>query len=84
MSQTTPVRTTIIGCGARPTNTIASQPHFLAAMAKPLLTSESLMRPVSGLFETTANLAEVGSGLPTKGLKAKISGALSASASCPA
>ena len=33
------------------------------------------MRSVSGLLLTTANLAEVVSGLPTSGLKAKTSGA---------
>jgi hypothetical protein len=46
----------------------------LPAIAKWLLESESLMRSVSGLFETTANLADVVSGLPTSGLKQKISG----------
>ena len=51
--------------------TIASQPHFLAATANPLLASESLMRLVSGLLLTTANFADVVSGLPTKGLNAK-------------
>ena len=39
------------------------------------------MRSVSGLLLTTANLAEVVSGLPTRGLKTKTSGASGASAS---
>jgi len=55
--------------------TMASQPERLPETAKPLLASESLKRPVKGLRLTTANLAEVVSGLPTSGLKAKISGA---------
>ena len=57
--------------GARPTITMASQPRPLPAIAKPLLASESLMRSVSGLLLTTANFAEVVSGLPTSGLNAK-------------
>ena len=61
--------------GARPTITIASQPQRLPASAKPLLASESLMRSVSGLLLTTANLADVVSGLPTSGLNTKTSGA---------
>ena len=60
---------------ARPTMTIASHPQRLPAMANPLLASESLNRSVNGLRLTTANLAEVVSGLPTRGLKAKTSGA---------
>ena len=68
------------GSAARPTITIASQPQRLPAMAKPLLASESLIRSVSGLLLTTANLAEVVSGLPTSGLNAKTSGASGASA----
>ena len=67
--------------GARPTMTIASPPDRLPAIAKALLASESLMRSVSGLLLTTANLAEVVSGLPTRGLKEKTSGASGASAS---
>ena len=39
------------------------------------------MRLVRGLRLTTANLADVVSGLPTSGLKTKISGAPAASAS---
>ena len=66
---------------ARPTTTMASQPQRLPASAKPLLASESLMRPVSGLRLTTANLADVVSGLPTSGLKTKMSGASAASGS---
>ena len=66
---------------ARPTITIASQPQRLPAIAKPLLASESLIRSVSGLLLTTANFAEVVSGLPTSGLKAKTSGASGASGS---
>ena len=58
--------------GARPTSTMASQPQRLPASAKPLLASESLKRPVRGLRLTTANLADVVSGLPTSGLNAKI------------
>ena len=61
--------------------TMASQPQRLPAIAKPLLASESLMRSVSGLLLTTANLADVVSGLPTSGLKAKMSGASGASGS---
>ncbi len=67
--------------GARPTMTMASQPQPLPAIAKPLLASESLMRPVRGLLLTTANFADVVSGLPTSGLKAKTSGASGASGS---
>ncbi len=61
--------------GARPTMTMASQPQLLPAIAKPLLARESLMRSVSGLLLTTANFAEVVSGLPTSGLNAKTRGA---------
>jgi hypothetical protein len=53
-------------------------------MAKPLLASASLMRLVSGLLLSTANFAEVVSGLPTSGLKAKMSGARGSSGSRPA
>ena len=53
----------------------ASQPVRLPAMAKWLLASESLIRSVSGLLLTTANLAEVVSGLPTSGLNTNASGA---------
>ena len=70
--------------GARPTMTMASQPQRLPARAKPLLASESLKRSVSGLRLTTANLAEVVSGLPTSGLKAKMSGASGESGSAVA
>jgi hypothetical protein len=42
------------------------------------------MRSVNGLFETTANLADVVNGLPTNGLNAKINGALVANAWSPA
>src|SRR5689334_17129399 len=56
---------------ARPVIRSASQPHAFPATAKPLLASESLIRPVSGLLLTTANLADVVSGLPTRGLNAK-------------
>ena len=66
---------------ARPTMTMASQPQRLPAIANPLLASESLIRSVSGLLLTTANLAEVVSGLPTSGLKTKMRGASGASAS---
>ena len=61
--------------GARPVMRMASQPSALPATAKPLLASESLMRSVSGLLLTTANLADVVSGLPTSGLNAKTSDA---------
>ena len=61
--------------------TMASQPQPLPAIANPLLASESLMRPVSGLLLTTANFADVVSGLPTSGLKAKTRGASGASGS---
>ena len=43
-----------------------------------------MKRPVSGLRLTTANLAEVVSGLPTSGLKAKVSGAAGDSGSAVA
>src|SRR6185436_8315650 len=69
---------------ARPTRTMASQLQRLPAMAKPLLASESLMRLVSGLLLTTANFADVVSGLPTSGLKTKASGASDASGSAVA
>jgi hypothetical protein len=45
--------------GQRPVISMASQPDFLPANAKPLLASESLMRIVSGLLLTTANFADV-------------------------
>ena len=67
--------------GAARRCTMASQPQRLPASAKPLLASESLMRSVSGLLLTTANFAEVVSGLPTSGLNAKTSGASGASGS---
>ena len=70
--------------GARPTSTMASQPQRLPASAKPLLASESLNRPVRGLRLTTANLADVVSGLPTSGLNAKTSGASGESGSAVA
>ena len=59
---------------ARPTIISASQPQRLPATAKPLLASESLIRSVSGLLPTTANFAEVVSGLPTSGLNANTRG----------
>jgi hypothetical protein len=58
--------------------TMASQPQRLPAIANPLLASESLNRPESGLLLTTANFAEVVRGLPTRGLNAKTSGASAA------
>jgi len=61
--------------------TMASQPQRLPASAKPLLASESLMRLVRGLFETTANFADVVRGLPTSGENAKTIGASGASGS---
>ncbi len=73
--------TSVESSAARPTMTMASQPQRLPAIANPLLASESLMRFVSGLLLTTANLAEVVSGLPTSGLKTKASGASGESAS---
>ena len=69
--------TRIDGCGALPASTIASCPVFFPASANPLLASESLIRSVSGLLLTTANLAEVVSGLPTSGLKTNASAACS-------
>ena len=59
------------GCFAAPMISIASNPVRLPAMAKPLPASESLIRPVNGLLETTANFADVVSALPTNGLKTK-------------
>ena len=59
--------------------TIASHPHFFAAMANPLLAKESLMRSVSGLLLTTANFADVVRGLPTRGLKTNANAASAAS-----
>ena len=67
-----------------PTTTRASKPVFLAARAKCDDDSASLSRSVSGDLATTANLAEVVSGVPTSGLKAKTSGASGASGSTPA
>jgi hypothetical protein len=63
------------GRSALPRTTIASTPHFFPANANALLDSASFNMPVSGLRETTANLAEVVSGLPTSGLKTNESGA---------
>ena len=50
-------------------------------MAKCDEANESLIRSVSGDLETTANFADVVSGLPTSGLKQKTSGASEASGS---
>ena len=52
-------------------------------MAKPDEDNESLIRCVSGDFDRTANFADVVNGLPTSGLKAKISGDAGASGSTP-
>ena len=61
--------------------TIASEPVFFPEMAKLLLAKESLNRIVSGLLQTTANFADVVSGLETKGLKTKAINACSESGS---
>ena len=73
--------TTMDGVVAFPLSRIASQPLFFPSIANALLANESLMRSVNGLLLTTANLAEVVRGLPTRGLKAKTIGDSGARAS---
>ena len=68
---------------ARAATTIASKPVRLPAMAKWLDASASLSSPVSGDLATTANLADVVSGVPTSGEKQKASGASGPSGSTP-
>src|SRR5206468_3426130 len=58
-------------------------PAFLAARAKCDDDRASLRRLVRGDLATTANLAEVVSGVPTRGLRLKIRGASGARASRP-
>ena len=72
------------GLVARPGIASASTPARFAAIAKCDEESASQSRPVSGLSATTANLAEVVSGLPTSGLSAKTSAASGPSGSTPA
>src|SRR5207244_12120450 len=67
-----------------PISTRASNPLRLAAKAKCDDDKESLRRSVKGDLDTTANLADVVSGVPTKGLRQKRSGASEASGSSPA
>ena len=76
--------TTIDGVSQRPTRTRASTPVRLPDRAKCDDDRASLSRFVSGDLATTANLAEVVSGVPTSGLKAKTSGACGSSGSIPA
>ena len=66
-----------------PTITIASTPSALPATAKRELDSASVSIPVSGLRPTTANFADVVSGVPTSGEKANTTGAAGASGSTP-
>jgi len=66
-----PSISTIDRSRAAPVTTSASTPARFAASAKCDDDSASQTRPVNGLKATTANLAEVVSGLPTSGLKAK-------------
>src|SRR5262249_24497889 len=58
-----------------PAITNASKPAFLPAIAKCDDDRASLSRPVSGDLQTTANFADVVSGVPTSGLNATPSGA---------
>ena len=71
------------GAAQAPTMTRASKPALLAARAKCDDDRASLSRSVSGDLATTANLAEVVSGVPTSGLRLKTSGASGASGSTP-
>ena len=68
---------------ARPAMTRASKPVFLPSMAKCDDERASLKRSVSGDLATTANLADVVSGVPTSGLKTNTSGFSGASGSTP-
>jgi hypothetical protein len=72
------------GSAHAPTRTRASKPARLAAMAKCEEDRASLRRSVSGDLATTANLADVVSGVPTSGLRQKSSGAAGARGSTPA
>ena len=63
-----------VGDVLRPTMTSASQPVFLSSVARKLDDSESPMNPVRGDFVSTANLLDVVSLLPTRGLVTNISG----------
>src|SRR5207253_1437240 len=74
---------TIVGHLHCPTITKASNPAFLPAMAKCEEESASFRRMVNGDLATTANLAEVVSGVPTSGLKQKISAASEEKGSVP-
>ncbi len=71
------------GAAQAPVSTTASQPARLADRAKCDEDSASLRRSVSGDLATTANLALVVSGVPTSGLRQKMSGASGASGSAP-
>jgi hypothetical protein len=69
------------GAEQAPRITMASQPVRLAAIAKWEEESASLSRSVNGDLATTANLAEVVRGVPTRGLRQKMIGASGASGS---
>ena len=79
-----PSTKTTDGSAHAPVTTSASIPARFAAIAKCDDASASQSRPVSGLSATTANLAEVVSGLPTSGLSAKTRAASGPSGSTPA
>ena len=68
---------------ARPLTTSASQPVRLSSTARKLELSESPIIPVSGDFAAMANLLEVVSLLPTRGLHANMSGFSGPSGSAP-
>ena len=74
-SRPRPSTKTTVGSSKAPERQIASTPARFAAIAKCDEQRASQTRPVSGPIATTANLAEVVSGVPTSGLKAKTSGA---------
>ena len=72
------------GSAQAPVTTSASIPTRLAAIAKCDDERASQIRPVRGLNATTANLADVVSGLPTSGLSAKTRAASAPRGSTPA
>src|SRR5207248_390546 len=82
-SRPRPSTKTTVGPSKAPESAIASTPDRLAAIAKCDEQSASQSRPVSGPIATTANLAEVVSGLPTSGLIANTIGASGPSGSTP-
>ena len=63
-----------VGESHRPVMTSASQPVFFSSVARKLDDSESPMNPVRGDLASTANLLDVVSLLPTRGLVTNISG----------